>query len=303
MAKATYLLVALLLPLSLNALTARIAHDTGNAAASRTAASDTLEAEESRETIAYGLFARRDSLTGDRQLLNALALVHASLPIKAHRFRFGLGSHYRHEKIFGRGADAGTFYPALGFAWSHPVFHAELSGSEYLTRSAISFLVRLALPVEFNTDFEYLFSQPYRWSANAFVFASRYGGVIFGYEPLAVRARAGFWLAPTESLKLRTLARFGTQGEAYWEFSLGYTLDSGESARATENPKVKAVAAETRPKKRRLPVKVPAFGILVKWGISPAEALKYTREKDACALNSQSRVILERKNWGCRDEA
>lgn len=303
MAKATYLLAAMLLPYSLNALRARMVHDTGNASASRAAASDAAEVEQRHERIAYSIFARRDMLTGDRQLLNAQALVYAALPVEAHSFRFGLGSHYRQEKLERRVADAGSFYPAVGISWLHPVFHAEVSGSEYLTRSAVSFLLRLAVPVEFNTDFEYLFSQPYRWSANAFAFVSRHVGLIFGYEPLAVRARAGFWLAPVDSLQLRALARLGMHGDTYWEFSLGYTLASSPGAVTTETPAIRTAETKVWQKKRRLPKEVPAFGILVKWGLAPAEALKFSRDKDACALNASSRTILQRKNWGCRDEA
>lgn len=304
MAKASFLAVAFFLPQIVYSLSARLQRDTGNSAASRPVTGDQLEAAGSSGNIAYSLYARRDDFTADRSLLNAAALVYSTFSVDDHRFAFGLGSHYRQERLLRMRAGQGTLYPAVGFFWSHPQFRAELSGSEYLTRVSLSGLVGLGLPVELNSDFEYLHSQPYRWSANAFVFFSRFGGAIAGYEPLAQRLRAGLWLAPINELRLSALMRFGA-GETFWEFALTFRMDAAGQTEG-ELPRQHANAADSgtgdAPGKwqRRRPKKVPAFAVLVKWGLTPVEALKFTRDKDACALSEHSRRLLTAKNWGCR---
>jgi hypothetical protein len=305
MAKASLFMAALLLPQFVHSLSARLQRDTGNASARRAVRGEQIEAAGSSEGIAYNLYARRDDFVGDRSLLNAAALVYNTFAVEEHRFGFGLGSHYRQEKLERVRAGQGNFYPAVGFFWSHPQFRAELSGSEYLTRVSLSGLVDFGLPVELNSDFEYLHSQPYRFSANAFVFVSRFGGVISGYEPLSQRARAGLWLAPVKELRLSALARFGA-GETFWEFALSFQIDTAATAQGelprhhanAEEPDHEEEPKEWQPRK---PKKVPAFAVLVKWGLTPVEALKFTREKDACALSERSRQLLTAKNWGCRD--
>lgn len=305
MAKAFILAVAFFLPQLVYSLSARLQRDNGNAAARNAITGDQLEAAGSSGSIAYNLYARRDDFAGDRSLLNAAALVYSGFSVEDHRFAFGLGSHYRQEKMQRVRAGQGDFYPAVGFFWSHPQFRADLSGSEYLTRVSLSGMVDLGLPVELNSEFEYLHSQPYRWSANAFLFVSRYGGAIAGYEPLSQRVRAGLWLAPVKELRLSALTRFGT-GETFWELALSFQVDTAGQAQG-ELPHHHANAGDSdeddEPKKwqRRKPKNVPAFAVLVKWGLTPVEALKFTREKDACALSERSRRLLTAKNWGCRD--
>ncbi|HNL53777.1 MAG TPA: hypothetical protein PKI36_05150, partial [Turneriella sp.] len=173
MAKACLFAATLLLPQIVYSLSARLQRDTGNAAARSPVTGDQIEAAGSYGSISYNLYARRDDFAGDRSLLNAAALVYNGFAVEDHRFAFGLGSHYRQEKLQRIRAGQGDFYPAVGFFWSHPQFRADFSGSEYLTRVSLSGLVDVGLPVELNSDFEYLHSQPYRWSANAFLFVSR----------------------------------------------------------------------------------------------------------------------------------
>ncbi len=305
MAKASFFAGALLLPQLIYSLSARMARDTGNAAANRPVTGDALEASDFTGNLAYNLYARRDDFAGDRSLLNAAALIYNSFTVDEHRFAFGLGSHYRQEKLSRLRAGQGDFYPAVGFLWSHPQFRADLSGSEYLTRLSLSGLVDLGLPVELNSDFEYLYSQPYRWSANAFLFISCYGGAIAGFEPLSQRVRAGLWLSPVKALRMSALSRLG-RGETFFELSLSFQLDTAAPAEG-ELPRYHANADEPeddeqpRKRQRRKPKNVPAFAVLVKWGLSPVEALKFTREKDACTLSERAQRTLAAKNWGCSD--
>lgn len=305
MAKVFIFAPVLLLPQLVFALTARLQRDTGNAAARSAVTGDQVESSGAAGQIAYSLYARRDDFAGDRRLLNAAALVYSGFTVEDHRFAFGLGSHYRQEKLQRLRAGQGDFYPVVGFTWSHPVFRADLSGSEYLTRASLSGLVYLGLPVELNSDFEYLHSQPYRWSANAFVFVSRYGGAIAGYEPLSQRVRAGLWLAPVKALRISALSRFGA-GETFLELALSFQFDDtvqpqGDLPRYHANAEQPNEDDEPKKWRRRKPKKVPAFAELVRWGLSPVEALKFTRDKDACALSERSRWLLTAKNWGCRD--
>ncbi|MFO1469404.1 MAG: hypothetical protein U1F27_00025 [Turneriella sp.] len=55
-----------------------------------------------------------------------------------------------------------------------------------------------------------------------------------------------------------------------------------------------------RPPKQR---HAPAFATLVKWGLTPVEALRFAREKDICKLNAASQAILLKHRWECRDDA
>lgn len=282
-------------------LTARIAHETGNADATRRVGAETLELQNASGPFAFNVFARRDALAADRNLTNVMALAAAAAELEGHRFQFSLGSHYRHERLTAREKKSGDFYPALGFLWSHAVFRGEVAASQFATRASGSFLLEIGLPFEFNSEFEYLHSQPYRWSTQVFAFISTYGGLIAGFEPLNDHLRFGAWLAPTQDLRISTLARFASSGETFLEFSLQYSLDVGiAGAPAATEPFVPRVQ---RVKQRRLPQKVPEFSTLVKWGLSPVEALRFTREKDACALSEGARKSLARKNWGCRDAA
>lgn len=283
------------------ALTARLGHETGNADAARPVAAETLDLENVSGPFAFTAYARRDALATDRNLTNAIALAAAGFELEGHRFQFALGSHYRHEKLSARQNSPGSFYPAFGFLWSHAVFRSELVGSQYVTRASGSFLLELPVALELNSEFEYLHSQPYRWSTQVFAFVSKYGGLILGYEPLNERARLGAWLAPTQGIRLSALARFASAGETFLEFSLQYSLDITPAVANHEAEPF--VPKAPRVKKRRLPQKVPEFSTLIKWGLTPVEALRFTREKDACALSQSARASLARKNWGCRDAA
>lgn len=308
MTKKLFLFAALALPPLAHAATARYQRDSGNADGRQKIAGDQIEATQRSGAMAYSVYTRRDAFTNGQTLLNAAALAYAGVASEEHHFGFGLGSHYRHERGERQKAP-GEFYPALGFFWSHPRFRLDLSGTEKLTKIALSALFAIALPVEFNTDFEALASQPYRWSVNAFVFVARYGGLIAGIEPLAERARAGFWLAPTESLRMSALARFSS-GETFWEFALSFALDNPQQghllselpANADEQVEEKTNKVQSE-RERKKPKQVPAFALLVKWGLAPTEALKFTREKDACALSNDARKKLAAKNWICHEDA
>lgn len=308
MTKRLLFLAALLLPQLVHSVVVRWQRDSGNADGRKKISADQLEATGASGAMAYSLYARRDAFTNEQALLNAAALAYAGVTAEEHRFGFGVGSHYRHEK-WERQRTQGVLYPALGFFWSHPRFHFSLSGSESLTKIALSGLFAIALPVEFNSEFEALESQPYRWSVNAFVFASRYGGLIAGVEPLAQRARAGFWLSPAESLRLSVLSRLSSS-ETFWELALSFTFSVPEKdgelprlhADTAEKPTATAMKDEPTqklPKRKR----VPAFALLVQWGLTPTEALQFTRQKDICALSAAARQKLAAKNWICYEDA
>jgi hypothetical protein len=183
-----------LLPAKSHALSARLTHDGGNANALRPALSDSLELEDGTDHWSYTVFARHDALSGDRTLTNAAVILSAGKRIGDHQFSLGLGAHFRQQKLNARTADPADFLPAAGFGWQHEAFRLDIIAAERMTRSAFSFLAHAGIPFELGTEFEYLFSQPYRWSANLFAFVSRYGGLILGYEPVSVRGRAGQWL-------------------------------------------------------------------------------------------------------------
>lgn len=281
-----------------HALSARLTHDGGNGNARRAALSDSLELEEAAEHWGYTVFARRDDFTGDRTLTNAAAIISAGKRFGDHSFYLGLGAHFRQQKLNSKPVEAPAILPAAGFAWHHHSFRAEVSASEKMTRSGLAFLIRSAIPFELNADFEYLDSQPYRFSANVFAFVSRHGGLIAGYEPVSVRGRAGLWLKPMENLQLRSLTRFAPGSETFWEFSLGFSFDTAREPAAAETLRVAAV--EKEPVTAKKPKTVPAFATLVKWGLTPVEALRFAREKEICNLSAGAQAALKRHHWECR---
>jgi hypothetical protein len=293
----TVMLLWLLLSKPGHALSARLLHDSANANATRAASSAALELEDASDSWSYTVFARRDDFAGDRTLTNAAALVSAGKRFGDHNFYLGLGAHFRQQKPSARPAEPADFMPALALAWHHSAFRTDISGSQKMTRAALAFLMNVGIPLELGSEFEYLESQPYRLSANLFAFVSRYGGLIAGYEPLAVRGRAGFWLKPLESLQLRSLMRFAPGRETYWEFSVAYAFDINHP----EAPIAPAIQTETKPEvpKNKKPKTVPAFSTLVKWGLTPVEALRFAREKDICNLSAPAQAALKKHRWEC----
>ncbi|MBS0619698.1 MAG: hypothetical protein JSR44_16045 [Spirochaetes bacterium] len=291
---------------ALAALEARLTHDTGNSTARQQAASESLSADEFAGAWGYRLLARREGLT-DRTLTSAAGLFGPTFALAEHRFFFGLGTHFFQQNLGARVSPAGDALPALAAAWRHSVFHFDAAASQKMTRASLSFLLRIGVPTELNSEFEYLFSQPYRWSANLFAHITRYGGLIAGYEPIAERARAGLWLKPTPDLQLRTLVRFDFSNTIHWELSLSYrfeTLASPTHAPATfVAERATQERVDTPPARQVRPQKAPAFATLVKWGLSPVEALKFARDKNICALSAGARTALEKHNWVCRDAA
>jgi hypothetical protein len=281
-----------------HALQARLTHDGGNGNANRAALSDSLEVEDATEHWGYTVFARRDDLSDDRTLANAAALMQAGKRFGGHAFYLGLGAHFRQQKLNARSAEPADFLPAAGLSWHHDLFRTDVAASAKMTRAALAFLVQAGIPLELNTEFEALYSQPYRWSANVFAFVSRYGGLILGYEPVSVRARAGLWLKPLEHLQLRSLMRISPGVETYWEFSLSYSIQVDHSDPA--EPVLKTTPAEKKIAAPKKPQTVPAFATLVKWGLTPVEALKYAREKDICSLSASAQAALKRHHWECR---
>lgn len=293
----TVVLLWLLLSKPGHALNARLLHDSANANATRSASSAALELEDATDSWSYTVFARRDDFAGDRTLTNAAALVSAGKRFGDHNFYLGLGAHFRQQKPNARLAEAADFMPALALAWHHAAFRTDISGSQKMTRTSLAFLIHAGIPFELSSEFEYLESQPYRLSANLFAFVSRYGGLIAGYEPLAVRGRAGFWLKPLESLQLRSLMRFAPGRETYWEFSVAYSFDISHKEAAA----APAIQTEAKPEvqKNKRPKTVPAFATLVKWGLTPVEALRFAREKDICSLSAPAQAALKKHRWEC----
>jgi hypothetical protein len=283
-----------------HALTARLGYDGGNANAARAADSATLEMDHLEAHWGYAVYARRETLPRDRTLTNASAFGTAGGTLEGHSFFLGLGAHFRQQILQGRSSEIPGFLPAAAFFWRHDVFHTEIAASEKMSRAALAILFTAGIPWEISGDFEYLDSQPYRWSLNAFAFVSRYGGLIVGYEPLALRGRAGVWLSLQESLQLRSVVRFTPGLESFWEFSLQFTFD----VQTVPREQAAAAVAAVQYQEKSAPLKsktVPAFGTLVKWGLTPVEALKLTREKNICALSAASRAALKKHHWECRE--
>lgn len=281
-------------------LNARLGYDGGNANATRAADNATLEMEHLETHWGYAVYGRREALPRDRTLTNASAIGMAGGTLEGHSFFVGLGAHFKHQVIQSRSSGTPGILPAAAFFWRHDAFHTEIAASEKMTRSAMAFLFTAGIPWEIGSDFEYLDSQPYRWSVNAFAFISRYGGLIVGYEPLAFRGRVGAWFSLQDSLQLRSVVRFAPALESFWEFSLQFTFDV-----QTASPQhAGAAVAALQYQEKSVPVKtktVPAFGTLVKWGLTPVEALKLTREKNICALSANARAALKKHHWECHD--
>jgi hypothetical protein len=124
--------------------------------------------------------------------------------------------------------------------------------------------------------------------------------LITGYEPLAQNTRAGLWFKPLEGLNARFLARLNPQNATQWELSLSYQIDSIAPAAAEKLPARAELKEDKRPRKPR---QAPAFGTLVKWGLTPVEALRFAREKDACKLTAASQAVLSKHHWECRTDA
>lgn len=278
----------------------RVSHDTGNANAARRANSDVVELDEILPQGAFALFARREQIDLDRTFVNALAFVSAVAKFPGHTLQFGAGTHFSQKSLEGKPAEPGIFAPALALIWTTSKFRGELAGSEKFSRATMSVLARIVFPVEFNTDFEAAATQALRWSANAFVHLSDYFGLIGGYEPFADRARAGLWLRPVQGLNARLLARLHTRAETLFELSLTYHFDAAVSAPHTEAA-VTAVMASAEDPRRKFK-KTPAFATLVKWGLSPVEALRLAREKDICKLSASAQAILSKHKWVCRPQ-
>lgn len=293
------LLPAFMAGVQLHAVYARIAHNTGNADASRQALSESIEVDEHVSGAGFLLFARREQIMADRTLTNGTALATANAHFPGHTFQFGLGTHFRQQALTNRSAEPGFFAPAVGFVWSTAAFRGEVAGAEKFTRASLSVLVNLSLPIEFNSEFENAFSQPIRWSANTFLHLSANAGLMAGYEPLAGLTRAGLWFKPLEGLQARFLARLNPQAETQWEFSLSYQADSDAPAYKQPLPARVELKEDRRPKKPR---QAPAFATLVKWGLTPVEALRFAREKDVCKLNAASQAILSKHHWECRTD-
>lgn len=294
------LLPVILGGLHLHAFYGRIAHDTANADGSRKALSESIEIDENMQRAGFLLFARREQILADRTLTNALALATANARFPGHTFQFGLGTHFRQQALLNKPPEPGLFAPAVGLVWSTAAFRGEIGGAEKFMRASLSVLANIGVPVEFHSDFENAFSQPVRWSTNVFFHLSSHGGLITGYEPLAQKTRAGLWLKPLESLTARFLARLNPQAETQWEFSLSYQADTSAPSLKETRPARVELKEEKRPKR---PKQAPAFATLVKWGLTPVEALRFAREKDICKLDAASQAALSKHHWECKTDA
>lgn len=275
---------------------ARLTHETPKAGATRPAVSDALSLTHSGALWRYAIFGRRDELVADRNLLNAVVIASGGLRFGGHGLYLGLGTHFQRVQLSGQSGQS-RFAPAAGFHWQSDRFNLEILGAEKLTRAQAALFIHFLIPVELMSLFEYLESQPYRWSVDIFASVSRLGGLIGGFEPIAPAARAGLWLKPLENLSLRALSRLPLTGEVYFEFSCAYAWNDipapGLSVRSEE--------ALEPPAKVKPETRIPAFATLIKWGLTPVMALKLTREKNICALDRNSRAKLARHHWECRD--
>lgn len=293
------ILLAVLLSTPSWSFEARLGHDMGNAAAAKSAASDFFSLSKVTTPWRYRLLGRRDELLGDRTLLNAAAIVSGGLDFSQHHLSLGLGTHFYRVQPDKSTGQAGNFLPAAGFYWHHERFDLEILGSEKLTWVTAVYRVPFVIPIGIASSFEYIESQPYRWSVDALIHLLRYGGLIAGFEPGALATRAGIWLRPVENLSLRSLSRVNLSGQTFFEFSVAYALsDEREQGplRVSPGHEPREITVS-----QKAETKLPAFATLVKWGLTPVVALKLSRERNICALDQNSQAILARHRWECRD--
>jgi hypothetical protein len=291
--------VVLMATYEISALEARMTHDAGDASGTRIASSARIAVSDLSNNWGFAMLGGREALPVDRTLTSVTAVAYRSFAIEGHHFSFGLGAQYLLENQLSHRQIESETMPAASFVWQHRAFKYDIIASEKFTHTSLSFLLRIGLPIEANSDFEYLYSQPYRWSTNLFIFLNRYAGVVIGFEPLADRTRVGIWIKTGKDLQLRSLARLRASEAAYWEFSLTFRLTQ-EKATASQPATHKQEIAQRQQIKR--PKKVPSFSVLTKWGVAPIEALQLARSKDICAASDRTKVLLAQHNWECRRE-
>ncbi|MBV6492596.1 MAG: hypothetical protein LDLANPLL_00591 [Turneriella sp.] len=262
------------------------------------------EVDESHEGYSLLLFGVRNELTPGMHTSNAAVIASAAKEFNVHRLQIGLGTHFFQQKTGSTPTTTPQILPAFGFEWRHPVFFMGIQFSERMVRAQVSFLADLFIPVEFSSGFENLPGEVNLWSFDAYAFLAKYGGVVLGYEPLQEVTRAGVWISPIENLQARALARIFSQSETYVEFSMRYSLDvfTPEERKIKNTTEDVPEKVNLTNKKNNFPKnkKVPSFAILVKWGLSPVEALKLSNEKNICALSSKAQEVLKRHKWECR---
>ncbi len=311
MARARLLFLFLSTLRAIHPLSLGLDRETPSRAGKRALESSALEIKGDQE--AFGFFLRRDSGKENYAQTNALGLVHAVVKNGEQLFAFGAGVHFQHETRLNERMQNGVFSPAFAFSWTHPTFQFIFAGAERMARTSLSLLSEILLPIEWNTEYEFIDKQTPRWSFNTFVFLVSWGGLTAGFEPLTMRTRAGAWVTLADSLRLRTVVSFETTQNLLTEFSLSYTF-STEGSRPVQKRVQKErmekdsddersesgrASSKYKKKRRALPKSVPRFGLLVKWGLAPVEALKFAKTHDVCALNAASQAALARKNWRC----
>ncbi|HRP68559.1 MAG TPA: hypothetical protein PLY93_03425 [Turneriella sp.] len=275
-------------------LSAQLTHQSVDAHTS----SQTLEIEKQHENYAFSFLGQRDTLPNAQRFTNAALIASSRKNFNEHQLSLGLGAHFYQQQVRNTAAQTPNFVPAFALEWRHPRFLGSVQVSQKMTHAAIALLADLFVPVEWSSSFLSLPAQPYRWSLDAYASLFAWGGIVLGYEPITAFSRAGFFVTPSATLQARALVRMRQNGEAFAEFSLGYVFEEKSHTPLVEPTKTHA-AQEKIPLRKKERV-VPRFSVLVKWGLTPVEALRLSREKNICALSINAQALLKRHKWECR---
>ncbi len=96
--------------------------------------------------------------------------------------------------------------------------------------------------------------------------------------------------------KIRSYGDEGKSNGSFWGF------DPGQEQTTEETQKEKTLKREKRHKiiNKYIPRKIPSFAVLVRWGLTPANALRFQKSGDVCGMDIRSREILGQKGYHCR---
>jgi len=207
-----------------------------------------------------------------------------------HAFSPGVGALFM---VTGAGV-GGESKPALSFKWDYPSFRFNLLGAENAATTNLTLAIDwFAL----RAGADYFRTAETQLPLDIAVRPWQVFEFYIGYEPRLAHFRAGATLGWGEVVSLGATIRFAER-ESFVDFSASARLDFSKPALTDASAILPHARIERKEKKPR---EMPAFATLVKWGLTPVNALKLSREKNICALDALSRAALEKHHWRCND--
>ena len=299
-----------LFPTLLQAAEIEFRHDESAAGSKQSARRDEMHYEQQATHVFADVIARKDHLEKIYDGTRLNAALGYPISLSDGKLSLGGGINYQRTEAPSTLSAETALHPAGLLCFRNSIGYFKSLISSQFGQAELSYLTKWLLPVELHALLEYQSYLPIQFISEVFVFLGSQVGLLGGYEISGARTRLGVWVSPIENLQLKLLFRISEESTSRIEFSVRSIIGEVQPSAPVNDSRSAPSELPTKnvsPKSIHPPQSVdhlkktvPQFAILVRWGLTPSEALALSRDHDICKLGSVAQNKLAQHNWRCR---